>query len=340
MSQGWGHLGVGALYDDGGLDVYKGENGVQGAASMGIGLFMDAGGNDSHETFANSQGFGYLQAVGIAWDGGGTDVWYADPGDPEYGGQVVYASAQLPDRGNATFSQGSGFGRRGDYDGAFLSGGVGVLRDVAGNDAYTASTFAQGSGYWQAVGFLLDGQGADTYDAFWYVQAGAAHYSAGVLMDDGDGGDAFNTIMAPTYMQVGAGHDYSDGVFVNEQGDDTYVYTGLAGGASNCQGVGIFVDNDGTDTYDILSAYSTGLGNHSGECDSFPRNAVDSIGLFLDSGGDTDVYDWPGGSDHPTPANDSTFGYAQSGDTEEKGGAVDGDGETGVHADGQVPAAR
>jgi hypothetical protein len=139
---------------------------------------------------------------------------------------------------------------------------------------------------------------------------------------------------------IGTGHDFSNGVLVNEAGDDTYTYGGLGGGSSNCQGVGIFVDNDGSDTYDIRSTYSTGLGNHSGECDSFPRNAVDSIGLFLDSGGDTDAYSWPVGGDHPLPADDSAFGYAQSGDTEEKGGGVDGDGETGVHAGGALPGAR
>ncbi len=336
-SQGWGHLGVGVLHDDGGNDVYLGEAGVQGAASMGIGLLLDDGGDDLHRTFTQSQGFGYVQAVGMAWDGGGNDTWYADPGNPEYGGQLVYYSPQMPTTGNSTFSQGSGFGRRGDHDGGFLSGGVGVLRDVSGDDAYTASTFAQGAGYWQAVGLLLDGQGSDTYDAFWYVQGGAAHYAAGVLLDDGEGGDAFNTIMGPVYVMIGTGHDFSDGVLVNEAGDDTYVYAGLGGGASNCQGVGLFVDNDGSDTYDIRSTYSTGLGNHSGECNRFPRTAVDSIGLFLDSGGDADAYGWPGGGDHPIPADDSAFGYAQSGDDHEKGGGVDGAGETGVHAAGALP---
>jgi hypothetical protein len=137
-------------------------------------------------------------------------------------------------------------------------------------------------------------------------------------------------------MQIGAGHDFSVGVHVNERGEDTYVYGGLAGGASNCQGIGLFVDNDGADTYEISSTYSTGLGNHSGECDSFPRTAAPSIGIFLDSGGDEDSYSWPEG-DHPTPDNDSSFGYSQTGSGTEHGGAVDGDDETGVHAAGELP---
>ncbi len=337
MSQGWGHLGVGVLLDDGGDDTYLGEEAVQGAASMGLGLLIDLGeGDDTHQTFHGSQGFGYLQAVGIAWDGGGDDTWFANPGKEEDGGLSVYYSPQLPNNGNSSFCQGVGFGMRSDSNATFLSGGVGVLRDAAGDDTYTAGTFAQGSGYWQAVGLLLDGDGADQYDAYYYVQGGAAHYAAGVLLDDGEGDDAFNTLLSHNYMQVGAGHDFSVGVLVNEAGDDSYVYSGLAGGASNCQGIGLFVDNDGADTYLVGSDYSTGLGNHSGECEDWPRTNVASIGLFMDSGGDGDSWDWPGG-EHPEPADDSSFGHQEHSTDDEHGGAVDGDGETALHAGGEVP---
>lgn len=334
VSQGWGHLGVGVLYDDGGDDTYLGEEGVQGAASMGIGLFMDGGGDDEHRTFAKSQGFGYIAAAGLAWDAGGDDTWYANPGKEADGGLTVYYSPQLPGDGNSSFCQGAGFGMRDDTNVTFLSGGLGALRDAGGSDVYTASTFAQGSGYWQGTGLLLDGEGDDTYDAYYYVQGGAAHYAAGALLDDGTGADRFNTRMTPNYMQIGAGHDFSVGVLVNEGGDDEYVYGGLAGGASNCEGVGLFADNDGTDTYHISSTYSTGLGNHSSECiDAFSRNQVDSIGLFLESGADSDTYEWPD-EDRTAPDNDTTFGYDWSGDDHEKGGGVDGDGETALHAFG------
>ncbi len=333
MSQGWGHLGVGVLYDDGGTDTYLAEEGAQGAASMGIGLFMDAGGDDVHNSFHASQGFAYVQAVGLAWDGGGDDVWYANPGKEEDGGTTIYYSPQLPSGGNSSFAQGAGFGRRGDADGAFLSGGLGVLRDASGDDRYTAGTFAQGSGYWQAVGLLLDGDGHDEYDAYYYVQGGAAHYATGALLDDGVGDDAYNTNMVPNYMQIGAGHDFSVGVIVDEGGDDTWIYGGLAAGASNCEGIGVFVDNDGADTYQPLSQYSTGLGNHSGECIDTTRTAVDTIGLFMDSGGDADSWTWPDG-DRAPPADNSSFGVRWNDHATEFGGAVDGDGETGMHAGG------
>ncbi len=336
MSQGWGHLGVGVLYDAGGDDTYLGEEGVQGGASMGIGLFLDAGGDDVHNSFHASQGFAYVQAVGMAWDAGGDDTWYCNPGKEEDGGTTVYYSPQMPGNGNSSFCQGAGFGRRGDHDGAFLSGGLGVLRDAGGDDAYTAGTFAQGTGYWQAVGLLLDGDGHDEYDAYYYVQGGAAHYATGALLDDGVGDDAYNTNMTPSYMQVGAGHDFSVGVIVDEGGDDTWVFGGLAAGASNCEGIGVFVDNDGADTYLPISQYGVGLGNHSGECIDTGRVAVDTIGLFLDSGGDGDSWTWPDG-DRAAPSDDASFGVRWNDHETEFGGAVDGDGETGVHAGGAAP---
>lgn len=331
MSQGWAHFGVGVLFDAEGDDVYLAEEASQGSASMGIGLLMDLAGDDVHESYANSQGFGYVRGAGLVVDAAGDDTWYVNPGKEEDGGTTLYYSPQLPSGGNSSFSQGAGFGMRNDNAGTFLSGGVGVLRDVAGDDTYMAGTFAQGSGYWQGTGLLLDGEGSDLYDAYYYVQGGAAHYAVGVLLDMGPGDDGLNTRMAPNYMHFGAGHDYSAGVHINEEGDETYVYAGLAAGASNCQGVGVFADNGGSDTYLASSTYSTGLGNHSGECES--RKEVDSIGLFLDSGGDADTYVWPE-DELRTPADDSTFGISWNGTQDEKGGGIDGDGETALHADG------
>ena len=334
-SQGWGHLGVGVLYDDGGDDRYEAEAGAQGAASMGVGLLIDQGGDDQYHSFADSQGFGYIRGAGFAWDGGGHDVWAANPGKVEDGGRTIYYSPQLPGNGNASFSQGVGFGMRNDGERLFLSGGIGVLRDRAGDDSYLAGTFAQGSGYWQGTGFLLDGGGVDRYDAYYYVQGGAAHYALGALLDDGPEGDLLNSILTPNFMHFGAGHDFSVGVHVNEGGDDIYTYAGLGAGASNCQGVGLFVDNDGVDQYTALSDYTTGLGNHSTECAT--RTAARSMGLFVDGGGDIDTYVFPAGVARATPVNDAVFGIEWTGGATEHGGAIDGDGATTVHAAGRAP---
>jgi len=333
MSQGYGHLGVGVLFDAKGDDTYALEAGGQGAGVMGIGLLMDVRGTDEYRTFVKAQGFGGPRGVGIAWDGGGDDIWFADPGQPEAGGVSLYPSAQRPDDSNASFAQGAGFGVRRDDLGVFLSGGLGVLRDRSGDDTYTASIFAQGTGYWQAAGYLLDGAGADRYDALWYVQGGAAHYAIGALMDDGDGDDRLNQNLVPINVHTGSGHDFSVGLYVNEAGDDVVRLAGLAGGASNCQGVGIAVDNDGRDVWEALQERAIGLGNQSTECNDPVRTRAPSVGLFLDSGGDADEYTFPE-SEHPRPADDAAFGWAMHGADDEFGGAVDGDGATALHASG------
>lgn len=335
MSQGYGHFGVGVLHDAAGDDVYQVEAAGQGAAIMGIGLLVDGQGRDEYYTFTDSQGFAGPHAVGIALDGAGDDVWVADPGRVEDGGTPMYATAQIPGNSNASLSQGASTGIRNDGASLFLSGGLGVLRDVSGDDSYTASLFAQGSGYWQGAGYLLDGGGSDSYDALWYVQGGAAHYAIGALMDDGPERDELNQRMAPVNVHLGSGHDFSVGLYVNEGGDDEVRLAGLAGGASNCQGIGIAVDNGGDDVWDARSTRALGLGNQSTECNSAERTVAPSIGLFLDSGGGDDTYLFP--DDSRDPGNDRTFGHEQHGASDEFGGAVDGDGETSVHAAGTLP---
>ncbi|MBX2802037.1 MAG: hypothetical protein KTR31_30430 [Myxococcales bacterium] len=336
-SQGWGHLGVGVLFDGDGDDVYWLGGGGLGGGAMGIGVLLDLQGDDVYRTFTSSQGFGGARGIGIAYDAEGQDTWFADPGRAEDGGTHLYATGQLPGDSNASLSQGMGLGIRNDAEGTFLSGGVGVLRDRQGDDVYTASIFGQGSGYWQGAGYLLDGGGADAYDALWYVQGGAAHYAIGALMDDGPEGDELNQVIDPINVHVGSGHDFSVGLYVNEGGDDRVRLAGLAGGVSNCQGVGIAVDNGGNDEWIGRSHRALGLGNQS-VCSDASRTQAPSIGLFLDSGG-TDVYSLPK-SEHPVPADDSAFGFALNGAPGEHGGAVDGQGETSIHASGQLPAAR
>jgi hypothetical protein len=321
-------MGVGVLRDDGGDDAYTSEALSQGAAMWGLGILSDGGGTDTYRAWSYAQGFAYVGAGGLLYDVDGNDVYWADPGR-DYGGTTLYASPQLANgEGNSSLSQGAGFGMRQDSYGVYLSGGLALLRDAAGDDIYTAAVFGQGTGYWEGTGILADLDGSDAYDAVWYIQGGAAHYAMGILVDGG-GDDAYNQTFDSCCMQTGAGHDYSLGVFVDEAGDDVYGYGSLAVGASNCQGFGVFVDNDGSDAYLARSTYSTGLGNHSSECDS--RLGWNSVGIFMDAGGDPDTYSWPDDTAR-LPADDSSFGYSWNGTDDEFGGAVDGDGETNFHA--------
>lgn len=329
MSQGYGSMGLGVLYDDGGDDTYAAEAGAQGAAVFGVGLLIDGGGDDHYTAWAYAQGFGYVGSGGLLLDAGdGADVYYSDPGS-SFGGTTLYASPQLPNgEGNSSFTQGAGFGLRGDSAGVYLGGGFGMLRDGGGDDAYSGGVFSEGTGYWEGTGLLADAGGNDSWNALYYAEGGAAHFAMGILVDGG-GDDQHNTGFTPYYMMLGAGHDYSVGVMIDESGNDTVVVPGLALGASNCQGRGVYVDNDGSDTYTVLSTYSTGLGNHSTECEA-RESYTGSNALFMDSGGDADAYDWPEG-DVRAPADNSSFGIAWTGTDDEHGGAVDGDGETGFH---------
>lgn len=330
-SQGYAHLGVGALYDGGGNDVYRAENASQGAAQFGIGILVDAGtGNDARESFSRSQGFGYVGGAGFLVDGGGNDVYLCNNGDPAYGGLPLYESPQLPDSGNTSLCQGAGFGLRADARNLFLSGGIGVLRDRAGDDSYEASVFAQGSGYWQGTGLLSDGDGSDTYDAFWYVQGAAAHFAAGVLADGGAGADVYAGRLPTKNMSHGAGHDFSTGVLIDDGGDDEYHLGTLSAGASNCNGMGLFVDNGGDDRYLARSDYGSGMGNVSGECiDTRPEPV--SIGVMIDAAG-RDTYEYPESS-FTVPTDGGTWGHARNGLPSEHGAGIDSTGETGVHVE-------
>lgn len=325
MSQGFGALGVGVLADDGGDDSYSAEAGAQGSSVFGYGLLLDGGGDDHYRSWAFSQGFGYSGGMGLLLDGAGDDEYMADPGN-SFGGATLYYSPQLPSgEGNSSFCQGAGFGFRGDNWSAWLSGGVGTLRDRSGNDRYVAGVFSQGTGYWEGTGIVSDGAGDDVYDALYYMQGGSAHFATG-LFHEGGGNDQYSQTFDSYYMHTGAGHDYSLGMFLEDGGDDVYNTNGLAAGASNCQGVGIFVDRDGSDIYTARSTYSTGLGNHSTECES--RTSSPSTGIFLDGGGDPDRHYWPE-DEIQRPDNDSVFGLEWNGTDDEHGGAADGGDGTG-----------
>lgn len=279
MSQGFAAYGVGGLYDDGGDDVYELEAGGQGGAMMGLGVLVDGGGRDRYVTWAFSQGFAYVQGVGVLHDASGDDT-YLSRVTP-----VLYGSPQSADT-NSSFTQGAGFGRRADgtRDLVNMAGGMGVLRDRAGNDSYTTGIFGQGTGYWSGMGLLLDGAGDDTYDGRWYVQAGVAHFAFGALIDGG-GRDSHNATAVRQNMTAGAGHDFSLGVFLALGAEgDTYRVPNLALGAGNANGAGIFADEGGDDIYEADSSFT--LGNAGLETlTDMGRLMRPTVGIFLDGGG-------------------------------------------------------
>ncbi|MFQ5830169.1 MAG: hypothetical protein ACE5JD_13585, partial [Candidatus Methylomirabilia bacterium] len=275
MGLGFGRYGVGVLKDKDGRDSYEADALAQGAGAMGIGILMDTEGDDRYRAFQFSQGFGYVKGFGLLLDGEGNDQYVAD--DRE----IRYPSEQTSEH-NASFSQGAGLGHRAD-DGHSLRGGVGLLLDVAGDDRYSAGVFAQGAAYWYGTGLLLDAAGDDSYQGVWYVQGSAAHFGLGVLRDFA-GQDAYR---ASHHVALGAGHDFSLGFFMDQQGDDRYEAPTLSLGAANANGLGIFIERAGNDRYKTRGD-SLGFARITASPSSF-RGSLLCLGLFLDLGGD-DIY--------------------------------------------------
>ncbi|GMV18305.1 MAG: hypothetical protein AMXMBFR56_65290 [Polyangiaceae bacterium] len=324
LSQGAGSVGVGVLFDDGGNDEYVAESTGQGSAMWGIGALLDRAGNDARRSFYASQGFGYVHGVGFAADGGGDDEWFADPGDPKIGGDPLYASAQLPGEGNTSMCQGAGFGRRDDAKKLYMGGGHGVLYDRAGTDKYTASVFAQGSGYWLGFGVLADKAGNDTYNGLWYVQGASAHFALGFHFDHG-GDDVYNKGFPIRATSIGVGHDFSGALHVDESGNDDYTAPGLSLGCGNSQGAGGLINIGGTDTYAPAGSNTYGCASlgHGGPFTA--RDDMPTYGIFVDADG-ADTYALPSGA--PAAGDGQIWSFAVMASTAgapqtERSGGVD-----------------
>jgi len=345
-SQGVGVLGVGVLFDAGGDDDYRCEGTCQGAAGFGIGLLLDRDGNDAYRAYSYSQGFGFSQGVGILSDGAGKDFYFVNPGDPnikadpeipDQGGDPMYPSAQLPNNGNNSMSQGCGFGRRDDQGGKYMGGGLGVLHDRGGDDLYVSSVFAQGAGYYRAIGLLIDEGGDDSYNGLWYVQGAAAHVGIGVFIDHA-GNDLYNPHYPIRATSIGTSNDFSVGMHLDEAGDDIYEAPGLSLGSGYAQGFGILVNSGGNDQYKA-AGYPT-LGGAT-ICTEFPytiaRAKANTIGVFVDDNG-TDQYaiasETPDGGTSLGAGDDQTWQYQAVKQANPDGGVPESEKSAGVDRNG------
>ena len=319
QSQGFGTMGVGVLYDDGGDDTYTCEAGCQGSAIFGIGIQIDAGeGVDHWLSWTYSQGFAYLRAYGLLADGGGDDTYSCVIGSGEEDDVMVYYSPQRPDVGNSSMCQGFGFGRRADgSDGVSLSGGLGILREAGGHDSYSADVFNQGGGYWFGTGVLADEAGDDTYFGMYYTQAIGAHFAMGMLID-GAGNDTHNDGQNPA-SSIGFAHDASTTLLRDGGGDDLWQGAGMRGYDS---GMSLVVEMSGSDTYLDCTLGQATLGVYG---DINPNMLA--LGVFLDGGGEDDYT--TSGSEAIEVGNNQIWSWTRSGSTLP--------GEHGMGADGETP---
>ena len=216
--------GASVLIDFAGNDSYAARYFGLGAAALGFGALVDLGGDDVYRVEAWGEGFGLAGGTGLLWDWRGNDR-YAAGGIPDFFERGAGLSG----------AQGASFGARGR-----LGGGIGILRDDAGDDVYEAQMFAQGSGYYYALGLLWDRAGADRYRAHRYAQGNAAHQAVGVLRDDG-GDDSY----AADWYAQGMGLDVAVGVLFDAAGADSFLARGVSQGTATANGLGLIVASSG-----------------------------------------------------------------------------------------------
>ena len=216
--------GASIMIDLSGNDSYRARHFAQGAAAFGLAVLIDHAGNDRYEIEAWGQGLAIAAGTAVLWDRDGQDAYVAG-GLPD----VFQRGAGL------SFAQGAGYGPRGR-----AGGGIGILRDDAGDDSYQAQMFAQGSGYHYGVGLLWDRGGADSYEAHRYAQGNGTHQAVGVLRDD-DGDDAYRA----DWAAQGMGQDVAVGVLIDRVGADSFAARGGAQGHATANGFGLLVTGRG-----------------------------------------------------------------------------------------------
>lgn len=295
-------LGYGILWDTEGDDRYEGTEQAQASALFGAALLVDGGGSNRFVASSRSQAHA-IGGVAVLASAGGDDAFIAQTYSQATGGPgaaavlvdaggddrytltnvpLVRPSPQLPDR-NTSMGQGAGYGMRGVFlDGRSTAGGIGLLLDLAGNDRYEAQVFAQGVGYYEGLGMLLDDGGDDRFEAAWYAMGAGVHYAAGILLERGEGRDAYRSTHE---VALGSANDLSVGVFVDEGGDDAYTVGQLSLGVAHANSTGIFVDAAGNDRYTVMSPACRALGAAYLHEWGNAREALPSLGLFLDLGG-------------------------------------------------------
>lgn len=246
--------GVSIVLDAAGDDQYTSGVLAQAAAHFGWAALIDLAGNDRYEVKAFGQGYAGTAGVALLWDRSGNDIYVAGGlTDPfERGGGIGFA-------------QGAASGWRGEF-----AGGIGILRDDAGDDRYEAQMFSQGTGYYYAFGVLWDGGGNDAYAAVRYAQGNGTHQAAG-LLDESAGDDAYSLTVG---VGQGMGLDLAVGALVDRGGNDTYRTLFLSQGTATANGFGLLADLAGD------NAWSTSADPRSWGHSQWLRG-LPSVGVFL-----------------------------------------------------------
>jgi hypothetical protein len=306
MSQGFGLLGVGVIFDDGSetTDTFQSEALSQGAGMFGIGLLLSGDGSTTYEGYHMVQGFGGPMGVGYLIDESGDDNYlaYMNEDLPLY----TIPSRLTPvitDDSHWSVSQGVGYGIPSETpeEGNNASGGFGMLMDKAGNDTFQVDIMGQGAGYWHGLGMLVETSGDDQYIAAAWAQGAGLDFGAGVMAEQ-SGSDNFNCppplspdgpdFCGTPKSVLGSGRNYGLGLYIDESGDDIYAASSQSLGAGFLNGHGLFIENKDNDTYAVSSEDSMGraiLSLLGSEPADNPRREARTIGIFVDADG-VDLY--------------------------------------------------
>jgi hypothetical protein len=259
--------GAALLFDAAGDDHYAAGTFGQGAAAFGIGVLIDLQGEDRYRLRAGGQGYGLAGGVGLLWDRDGNDRY-----------RVAGFEDPYRREGGLSFAQGAASGYReegGPAASPYLGGGIGILRDERGDDAYEAEMFAQGLGYFHGVGLLWDGGGNDHYRAVRYAQGNGVHRAAGTLRDDA-GDDRYELAFG---VGQGMGLDLAVGALLDAAGNDVYEAGVLAQASATANGIGLLADGGGDDLWRMTRRAELRSWGHAEWYCGLP-----SVGLLLHQG--------------------------------------------------------
>ncbi|MGR9107842.1 MAG: hypothetical protein ACU843_13010 [Gammaproteobacteria bacterium] len=163
--------------------------------------------------------------------------------------------------------------------------GVGILRDVKGNDRYYGKTGTLGAGHVAGIGILSDAEGNDSYLA---VRNGQGFGLAGVLgvLHDVAGNDVYDYYLPSALDPAAANQSPGAGGVIDDEGVCDNVPRFVQGGA-NLGGAGLLLDDGGDDRYrgaegvEFIAPFNaSGVGGSQG----FGLNG--GFGALLDLAGD------------------------------------------------------
>ncbi len=280
-------FGISFLLDREGNDVYESDFFSQSASFFGKSFLFDFDGDDLYRLTEKGQGFAGTEGFSVLYDRKGMDSYIA------YGKN--YHIPLLIDE-TISFAQGFSYGIR-----PYLGGGIAFLIDGEGNDVYYSEVYGQGSAYFYGTGILIDKRGNDLYHLAEYGQGAGIHLACGALFDL-EGDDEYISRFGPAQ---GEGHDYSVGILIDKNGNDTYKVSGGQGIGLNTS-VGIFIDSEGNDIYVTTEEFGQGGGKMS-------RGKI-GIGLFLDLKG-KDFYKGENLKKEPFLISKGEFGLSYDPDT-------------------------